>query len=132
MSVECKEFCSEHYGCKKEISFNAEQISELKLKLENLKGQMEGRLASVNNDIKDINEKLRKEMAEMNEKLRLDIKEQMGELKAQIKTLSDSIGKKEENNITTKNNRFNTYLSSGILPTVVVIIGFVLQHYFGK
>ena len=129
MSKECKDYCSNHSGCIKEIEFSTKKISDLELKLERLQGNIEGRFTSVNNDIKDINEKLREEMKAMNDKLRSDMKEMNDEVKNEIKSLSDIIAKKDEANGNTKENRFNTYLSSGILPSIILILGFLIEKY---
>lgn len=126
------QYCDAHSGTCVNISNIYGQIDELKKELHEQKGYNAGMFSSANQEIREVNQKLRDEMKEMKKEIQAEMKLQLDEIKSNLNTGLDDIKTTLTNTDTKKENKFNMYISSGIFPTIVIIIGFLIEHYFGK
>ena len=121
--------CSEHSGQCQKTSYIEKQVDDLKKELHEQKGYVNGKFDSINQDVKNVNQKLRDEMKEIKREIQAEIKFQLDDFKLNVndslKEIKGLINTKESNKV----NRFGIYLANGILPTAVLIIGIIIQYY---
>jgi molecular chaperone GrpE (heat shock protein) len=124
--------CAEHSGICVNITNISKEMDNLKKELHEQKGYNTGMFSLANRDIQDVNQKLRDEMKEMKKEIQAEMKTQLDDIRLDLKTGLDDIKTTISTNNTKKENKFNAYLTAGILPTIVAIIIFTIEHYFGK
>ena len=124
--------CGEHSGVCQRFSSMEKIVDDLKKELHEQKGYNSGMFSLANQEIREVNQKLRDEMKEIKREIQAEMKSQLNDLKNELTTGINDIKSSLENTDTKKENKFNMYLTSGIFPTIVILVGFVIEHYFGK
>ena len=107
MSKECKGYCDHHSGNMVKLEMLEKTTAKLELDLEKYKSYNEGKMDKFSSDLRELS------------------KEFTNKLEENMREIKQLIANKESK----KEGRFNTYLSSGILPSIILILGFLIEKY---
>jgi hypothetical protein len=112
-----KQYCDAHSGACVNIENLKANVEEIKGKLEHQRGYFEGKFDKVNNDMKDLGDRLKTDIGKLNTDISRQVEEGMEELKNIIKEKeAQTIGKK------------NMFWGQLYLPLGVLAIWTILQQ----
>lgn len=126
------QYCDQHSGSCANMSNMSKEIDELKREIHEQKGYNSGMFNSANQEIREVNQKLRDEMKDMKKEIQAEIKLQIEDMKSELVTGIDDIKNAINGKDMKKENRFNTFLGNGILPSIILIVGLVAEHFLSK